>query len=100
MADANREAAAKGSPTAATRGRFDERFWADLQRAARVAHEERVKLRVRRDCVDVIGVLKQHTKMPCKVATKDQKKPTNPVEPALSSTVGDEASPPTLSKHK
>ena len=35
--------------------------------------------------VEVIGVLKQHVKMPRKVVNKEQKKPTEAVEPALPS---------------
>ena len=58
MATATRGAtAAKASPAAAKRGRISERMWADVRRAARVAREEGVSLRVRHGCVEVIDVL-------------------------------------------
>jgi len=100
-ADAKRVAvAAKGSLPSAKRGRLCERTWADVRRAARVAREEGVKLRVHHRCVDIIGVLKQHTKVPCKVVSKVQKKPTETVAPTLPSATAGEAPPPPLSKRK
>ena len=100
-ADAKREAAAaKGPLPTAKRGRISEHTWADVRRAAQIAREEGVKLRVHQGVVEIIGVLKQHTKVPRKVVNKEQKKPTEAVEPALPSTVGDETPPPSLSKRK
>ena len=97
---AKRDAAAKGSLPAVKRGRISERTWSDVRRAAQVAREEGVKLRVHHGVVDIIGVLKQPTKVPGKVVNKEQKKPAKPVEPTLPSTVGDETPPPPLSKRK
>ena len=96
----NRDAPSSAAPAAAKRGCHSERMWIDVRRAARIAREEGVKLRVRRDGVDVIGVLKQHSKMPRRVVNKEQKKQTDTVEPTLPSTAVDEASPPSPSKRK
>ena len=102
MTDATRAAAAaERSPPTAKRGRASERTWADVRQAARVAREEGVLLRVhRRGCVDVIGVLKQHTKTPRPVVHKVQRKPVEAAEPKLPSTAADDTSPPSLSKRK
>ena len=82
VTDATRAAAAaERSTSAAKRGRVSESTLADVRHAARVAREEGVKLRVhRRGCVDVIGVLKQHTTAPRLVVSKVQKKPVEAAE--------------------
>ena len=99
--DATRAAAAaKGSLPTAKRGRLSERMWADVRRAARIAREEGVTLRVHHGGVDITGVLKQQAKAPRPLVHKAQKKPVEAAEPILPSTTADETSPPTLSKRK
>lgn len=62
MATAKRDAAAERTPPTAKRGRIGERMWSDVRRAARLAREEGVQLRVRHDgSVDIIGVAEKHT---------------------------------------
>jgi hypothetical protein len=49
-------------------------------------------------CVDVVGVLKQHSKAPRPLMHKGQKKPVEAAAPTLPSTTADDASPPPRSK--
>ena len=84
MADANRDAAAFSPPTA-TRGRLSEEDWHDVRRAARIAREEGVWMRVFRGKVWVAPlVLKQHKKhTPSMAGQKEKEKPTEAVAPTL-----------------
>ena len=50
--------------------------------------------------MDVIGVLKQHTRTPRPLVHKVQKKPVEAAAPKLPSTAADDTSPPSLSKRK
>ena len=102
MATAKRDAAAERTPPTAKRGRIGERMWSDVRRAARLAREEGVQLRVRHDgSVDIIGVLKQHIKStPGRVVNKVQNKSAEPVAPTLPSTTADDTSLPPPSKSK
>ena len=94
VTDATRAAAAaKRSLPTAKRGRLSECMRADVRRAARIAREEGVKLRVHRRCVEVFGVLKQHTTMPRLVVSEKQQKPVEAAVPMLPATTADDASP-------
>ena len=96
MAVGNREAAAaKLSPAAATRGRLSERAWADVRRAARLAREEGVAVKVHG--IEVYGLpLKQHKQTPCSLGHQVQKKPAEPAEPTLPSATAGDAPPKPL----
>ena len=65
-------AAGKASSSAANRGRIDERTWADVRRAAIIARDTGMALRVHGRCVEVTGVLKQPSKFS---VTKVESKP-------------------------
>ena len=100
MAIANRDAtAAKPSPVAATRGRLSERVWADVRRAARLAREESVVVKVHG--IEVYGLpLKQHKLTPCRLGHKEQKKPAEPAAPTLPSATAGDAPPKPLTKRQ
>ena len=101
MVDAKRAAAgADGSPVAAKRGRLSDRAWADVRRAARLAHEERVTLRVHG--IEVTGTLKQRKvkEMKHKDLNVGKQKLAEADRPKQSSTKGGEATPPSLSKRQ
>ena len=92
-----REASNARSLATGKRGRLSERSWADVRRAARIAREEGVALKVHG--IEVTGKLKQLSGAK-NVARKVLQKPAEPAAPAQPSAVSDEASPPPLSKRQ
>ena len=102
MVDATKRALER-LPVTAKRGRLSERAWADVRRAARLAREEGVTLRVHG--IEVTGELKQRIGKP-KKPRKVQQQPAETVEPERPSTAGDvssaavESPPLPISKRK
>ena len=95
--DARAAADATGSPAVTKRGRFNERVWADVRIAARVAREEGVVLDVHG--IKITGMLKQH-KVNKVLRMGLQQQQAEAAVPQQPSATSDEASPPPASKRK
>ena len=100
MSASAKRAAVKASSTTAIRGRFDERTWADVRRAAMIARDTGMALRVHGRCVDIIGELRQPAKMT--VTKMEPKKHTAPKTQAAATPPQEheEASTPAVSNRK
>jgi len=100
MADANREAAAtRRSPAPAKRGLLSERAWADVRRAALLAHETRTIVKLHG--VVITGDVNHELKSMVKASgSKVQSKPVEAAGDRLDSAAAGDAPPPPGERRK